>query len=300
MTVNHSGSGLNPNFDFKAHLQETMDHVTAGEISKLDPDPRALDASSRISAPESIAIGELNERNLVPVAVAAANRAFEYQNTDEKTGLKKGEFFKAQLGATITELGDEDDLAVTIFDVDNFKSVNDVLGHAKGDELLGIVGEAYKEIYKRDSDTLAHGSRDDQDSTARLHGDEFGAIITHDKATTGQDRTNSAQHEAVSQAERLNLLIQQKLKDTIFERFGVKLSQGTASYEKGDTPETLIFKADIAMLTNKYKDKEAELSTEDKAWLGDSYNSQMIYRLGLRVPDWLATHITINDEAQVE
>lgn len=56
--------------------------------------------------------------------------------------------------------------ALAIIDIDNFKSINDTMGHDYGDELL-------KEITRR-----WNGVKRDQDCLSRLGGDEFAFIIT--------------------------------------------------------------------------------------------------------------------------
>lgn len=58
---------------------------------------------------------------------------------------------------------------IILFDVDDFKNVNDTLGHAFGDTVLASIGKAIKEIYS------SHGY------CYRIGGDEFCVILTkHD------------------------------------------------------------------------------------------------------------------------
>lgn len=58
-----------------------------------------------------------------------------------------------------------DDLAVILFDLDNFKSLNDTLGHAAGDVALSFMGE------------LLRGTLRASDVGLRLGGDEFAVLL---------------------------------------------------------------------------------------------------------------------------
>ena len=63
-------------------------------------------------------------------------------------------------------------LAVLCLDLDQFKSVNDTLGHPIGDELLKLVADRLR------------GCTREPDTIARLGGDEFAIIMTQMKAAT--------------------------------------------------------------------------------------------------------------------
>ncbi|MCX7946612.1 MAG: EAL domain-containing protein [Hydrogenophilus sp.] len=96
-----------------------------------------------------------------------SQRKLEYLAThDPLTGLANRALFLEQLRSRVAHLGRYGgQLALLMFDLDGFKTVNDTLGHDTGDALLKAVAQRLRELV-RDLDTLA-----------RLGGDEFALII---------------------------------------------------------------------------------------------------------------------------
>ena len=91
----------------------------------------------------------------------------EIAQTDPLTGLANRMMFKHKLDDALhTSLESDSQFAVYMLDLDNFKPVNDTLGHAAGDELLIKVGARLRSLLRT------------RDTVARLGGDEF-AIIQH-------------------------------------------------------------------------------------------------------------------------
>jgi len=124
-------------------------------------------------------------------------------------------------------------LALMFIDLDNFKNVNDSLGHDAGDDLLMKVADRLNEVV-RECDTVA-----------RLGGDEFAVIL---------ENVNTA-YNAGLVAEK----ILQKL-SAPFEIYGQKIfisaSIGIAiSPEAGNDTNTLLKNADIAMYGAKDEGK---------------------------------------------
>lgn len=123
--------------------------------------------------------------------------------------------------------------AILCLDLDNFKNVNDTLGHPAGDELLGVVASRLKEIM-RESDTVA-----------RLGGDEF-AIVMHDVDEL---------HSAEVTAQRIIELVSEP-----FEIRGNHVVIGTSigisicNAQSAD-PDDLIRNADLALYRSKYDGK---------------------------------------------
>lgn len=90
--------------------------------------------------------------------------------TDALTGLPNRRLFLADLEDRVQQsAGASRSFAVGVLDLDRFKPVNDIYGHATGDQLLIAVGERLQTI---DNDNLF---------VARLGGDEFGLLVDGDE-----------------------------------------------------------------------------------------------------------------------
>jgi diguanylate cyclase (GGDEF)-like protein/PAS domain S-box-containing protein len=160
-----------------------------------------------------------------------AEEHLRYQAThDPLTNLPNRSLFQDRLKQVIALAGrSEKQVAVMMLDLDNFKSVNDTLGHAAGDLLL-------KETAKR----LINCMRD-CDTAARLGGDEFTVFLA--ELSEPQDTAVIAQRilDKMSQ-----LFIFGKQERTVTASIGISFYPA-----HGNDPETLLKNADEAMYRAK-------------------------------------------------
>jgi diguanylate cyclase (GGDEF)-like protein len=146
--------------------------------------------------------------------------------SDARTGLHDAREFREALEREVARAHCyRRQLTLMVLDVDDFKSLNDRLGHAAGDVALGRLADAMRGAF-RSYDTLA-----------RYGGDEFAVLLPE---TDADDAT--AIYE----------LLCSRLADTASEPFGrIVLSCGIAELETQEEGRTLFRRADDALYRNK-------------------------------------------------
>jgi diguanylate cyclase (GGDEF)-like protein len=149
--------------------------------------------------------------------------------TDSLTGLPN----RARLFELIERALVDGQLCIALLDLDGFKSVNDSLGHATGDQLLRAV-----------SDRLVAGMPVGA-MAARLGGDEFAFLLTD---------CRSEQQGRAFGARVLRLLADPV--DVEGRSLVVTGSIGLVLAVPGDTPESLLRNADVAMYAAKDAGKD--------------------------------------------
>lgn len=154
-----------------------------------------------------------------------SHRAFH----DELTGLANRALFLDRMDHALrVDRSAADPVVVLFVDLDDFKSVNDALGHGVGDQLLRTIADRVKS---------ASGSGD---TPARLGGDEF-ALLLEDRG--GVDR-------ALDVAERLLDSLREPVRLAGYDLV-VLASVGVAVAAPGMTTSSLLRDADIAMYEAK-------------------------------------------------
>jgi diguanylate cyclase (GGDEF)-like protein len=129
--------------------------------------------------------------------VATIEDVTERRRADEKiahlahydglTDLPNRILFRERLEQSLKTIRPGEQLAVLYIDIDEFKSVNDALGHPIGDELLKGVAERLRGCLK------------ETDVAARLGGDEFAVIQTAIKDRSETTRLVDEIHSAIRQ-----------------------------------------------------------------------------------------------------
>lgn len=166
----------------------------------------------------------------VTVELAATARIHHMAHHDALTGLPNRVLFHDRLKNTLAQAqGSEKLTAALCLDLDDFKNINDALGHGFGDKLLRALSNRLRSEL-RDRDTLA-----------RLGGDEFAVVLP--ELDTAEAAELTAQR--LIQAVRPPFLIEG-------HSCSVGVSIGIAlSPQDHDTPEQLMGYADMALYEAK-------------------------------------------------
>ena len=170
---------------------------------------------------------DVSERRTLQTRLA--HQAFH----DELTRLANRALFLNRVGHTVARVPrGKHPSAVLFLDLDDFKKVNDSLGHAVGDELL-VATAARLTTCVRPGDTIA-----------RLGGDEFAVLL--------EDVDGMA--DVVVVAERISAAVSSPFHLSGRDVF-VGVSIGIASLEMGDSPDDVLRNADLAMYFAKSRRK---------------------------------------------
>ena len=149
---------------------------------------------------------------------------------DQLTGLPNRTRLLEHARVVLSDASARDgSVAVLLVDLDRFKEINDVLGHASGDVLLTRVG-ALMATAIRDGDILA-----------RLGGDEFAVVLADADETV-----------ALGVAERLRELASGTVEiDGVALNVEASVGIAVSHADDGEDIDTLLRHADIAMYTAK-------------------------------------------------
>ncbi len=165
----------------------------------------------------------------------AEQRIYELANFDHLTGLPNRRLLVEELDKALARSQRSGCFGAVIFlDLDNFKLLNDTMGHDFGDMLLRQVAERLRH-------TVRHC-----DQLARLGGDEF-VLVLEDLAEESREAVSEAQH------------VVEKLQSSLAQPYYLDgrlflstPSMGVALFDGGATDlETILKQADLAMYRAK-------------------------------------------------
>jgi diguanylate cyclase (GGDEF)-like protein len=165
---------------------------------------------------------------------------------DSLTGLANRRLLRSLLDRSIAAARSRGlNLALLCLDVDNFKQINDSLGHPVGDLVLREVGQRLAHSV-REFDHVSRSSSDESDApVARLGGDEFTVLLT--KIAKPEDAAVVARR-MLGQIERPIEVEDREL------RVGASIGIGLFPQD-ADTPDELLRDADSALYHAKQAGK---------------------------------------------
>ena len=149
---------------------------------------------------------------------------------DPLTGLPNRRLFNDRLNLALAHAHrNQKKLAVMLLDLDQFKEVNDTLGHSVGDQLLQVVSERLTDLLRKD------------DTVARMGGDEFMLLLPEIAGGEGAAKVAQKVLEALREPFVLDS-----------HELRITTSIGMVFYpDDGEDADTLVKNADIAMYRAK-------------------------------------------------
>jgi diguanylate cyclase (GGDEF)-like protein len=206
--------------ELNAYLSKDLEQRTT-DLERANAD-LLREVDERRRAEEALARALATERELEK---QLRHQAFH----DPLTGLANRARFMDRLEHALERAGrSRRSVAVLFMDIDDFKSVNDSLGHSAGDRLLVHVAERMAQ-HVRPGDTAA-----------RFGGDEFAVLLEEGVVTD----------DAIIVAERVTAALREPTALEEKEVF-VRASIGIAIADSDDAPEEILRRADVAMYVAK-------------------------------------------------
>ncbi len=159
--------------------------------------------------------------------------------TDSLTGLYNHRYFHERLRRELTLASAEHtNVAVVMIDIDDFKKVNDVFGHAVGDEVLAELADHLRA-------TVRAG-----DIVCRIGGEEFAVIVPGSRA----ERTITLARRLAERLDEVELELAGRI------AVSIGIAQGP---EHAANPRELVACAEAAMMTAKARGKSQVVFFDD-------------------------------------
>ncbi len=154
------------------------------------------------------------------------NELIRLATTDPLTGVRNRRAFFERAKEASAHAANGGALSAVMLDIDHFKKINDVHGHDAGDEALRAVTRVIAEY---------------EAITGRLGGEEFAMLFE-----------NTALAEAAALAEQLRQELALLRIETCGKVITLTCSFGVSQWQKGDTIDTLLKRADAALYEAKH------------------------------------------------
>lgn len=220
-------------------LAATMDdgHQRAAEVFLHHADGHRVPVyvrSSPIRNAEGEIIGAVETFSDYTTYIQMRRKNEQLQKTillDPLTGIGNRRHVEMKAKAALDEFQETDEpFGLLFFDIDHFKRVNDIYGHAVGDIVLRMVGN-----------TLRRSIRS-SDTAGRWGGEEFVVLAG-----------NLNVKDLAVLAEKLRMLVEKSRLDVEQGPLQVTVSIGATLATCSDTPETLFKRADELMYASKQR-----------------------------------------------
>jgi diguanylate cyclase len=164
--------------------------------------------------------------------------------TDPLTSLANRKYFDDVLAKTLAAArARREPLSLMLMDIDHFKKFNDSYGHLTGDQVLRLVAITVKQNVKG------------QDISARYGGEEFAVILP-----------DTSLRSAITVADQIRRAVMNKelMKRSTGEHLGrVTMSIGVAALAQGDSPRSLIERADVCLYAAKRAGRNRVIGESD-------------------------------------
>ncbi len=210
----------------KARAVEHLRTLREGIKARQEKEQGMLSATRRQLEQVRSNLGRLRER--VRQVEKMSERLSEEALTDPLTKIWNKRAFANRL-SEVLQSSDYKPISLIIFDIDNFKGVNDTYGHQAGDKALQAIADRASNALRR------------SDALFRYAGDEFAVILVQ---TSIKDAADAAERiRQATETIRFTYRGQGELRITV--------TLGVAEAKKGESLTSLFERADQALLDAK-------------------------------------------------
>lgn len=218
---------------------KSLDGASQALTTSVDPEKvRAIislliDATRESAATNQKLETRLAESRSEVVKLQQSLEAIRFESLmDDLTTLANRKHFDHSLERLLMQSeATQDRFSLLMTDIDFFKNFNDTWGHQTGDQVLRLVALAVKQNVKG------------QDIACRYGGEEFAILLPG---------TNLRQAVIVAEHIREAVMSKELIKRSTGENLGrITISVGVSTWQTGDSPHSLIARADQAMYAAK-------------------------------------------------